>query len=183
MTYFDSARVTIHPDGTIVVTTGLHSHGQGHETTLAQVAADALGARIEDITYDQGDTESASYGSGTYASRSAVIGFGTVRRAAGDVKEKLIRLAAAALEAAPEDVEFERGVASIKGAPEKSMTIAEIAGFAYFGGELRPTDLDPALTATRSYEPPECYSNGCVAVVVEVDVGTRTRFISSASIS
>ena len=170
--YFDSASVTVQPDGTIVVTTGLHSHGQGHETTLAQVAADALGARIEDITYAQGDTNSAVYGSGTYASRSAVIGYGTIGRAAGDVKEKLIRLAASAMEAAPEDIELAHGTASIIGAPDKAMTIAEIAGYGYFGGDLRPAGMDPALTATRSYEPPECYSNGCIATVVEVDIGT-----------
>jgi carbon-monoxide dehydrogenase large subunit len=172
VTYFDSASVTVRPDGAVVVTTGLHSHGQGHETTLAQVAADALGARIEDITYAQGDTESAVYGSGTYASRSAVIGYGTIKRAAADVKDKLVRLAANALEADPDDIELVRGTASIKGAPEKSMTIAEIAAYGYFGGDARPTGMDPALTATRSYEPPECYSNGCIATVVEVDTKT-----------
>lgn len=172
ITYFDSASVTVQPDGTCVVTTGLHSHGQGHATSLAQVAADALGARMEDITYVNGDTESAVYGMGTYASRSAVIGVGTIMRAAGDVKQKLLRLAASAMEADPEDIELSQSVASIKGAPEKRMTIAEIAAYAYFGGESRPDDIEPALTSTRSYDPPECYSNGCVVVVVEVDAET-----------
>ena len=172
VTYFDSASVTVQPDGTVIVTTGLHSHGQGHETSFAQVAADALGVRLEDITYVQGDTSSSVYGMGTYASRSAVIGAGTIMRAAADVKEKLLQLAARALEVAPEDLEIANGVASVVGASEKSMTVAEIAGFAYFGGRHRPDEFDPALTATRSYDPPETYSNGCIAAVVEVDVDT-----------
>jgi carbon-monoxide dehydrogenase large subunit len=93
-------------------------------------------------------------------------------RAAADVKEKLLRLAARAMEVAPEDLEIAHGVASVVGVPEKSMTVAEIAGFAYFGGRHRPEEFDPALTATRSYDPPETYSNGCVVAVVEVDVDT-----------
>jgi carbon-monoxide dehydrogenase large subunit len=172
LTYFDSASVTVEPDGAVVVSTGLHSHGQGHATSLAQVAADALGVKLSDITYVQGDTTSAVYGMGTFASRSAVIGAGSIMLAAAEVKEKLVRMAASAMEADPEDVELREGVASIKGAAAKSMTLAEVAGFAYFGGDARPDDLEPALTSTRSYDPPECYSNGCVAVVAEVDPET-----------
>lgn len=170
--YFDSASVAIEPDGSVIVTTGLHSHGQGHETSLAQVTADALGARIEDIRYVQGDTTAAAYGFGTYASRSAVIGTGSIMRAASDVRDKLIRAAAHMLEAAAEDIVLVRGTASVKGAPARTLTLAEIADFVYFGGEARPGDLEPTLTATRHYDPPETYSNGCVVVCVEVDTGT-----------
>ena len=171
--FFDSASVTMEPDGTITVTTGLHSHGQSLETTLAQVAADRLGARLEDIKVVQGDTESAVWGMGTYASRSAVIGVGSINRAASDVRTKLIRLAAEALEANPDDIELKDGQAFVAGAPHKGMSFQEIATFAYFGYTRRPADLEePALTSTRSYEPGESYSNISMAAIVEVDVET-----------
>ena len=107
--FFDSASVTVEPDGSVTVTTGLHSHGQSHETTFAQVAADTLGVRLEDVRYRQGDTESAVYGFGTYASRSAVLGGGTIMRAGRDVRAKMIRIAAEALEADTEDIDLYDG--------------------------------------------------------------------------
>ena len=171
--FFDAASVTMEPDGSIIVTTGLHSHGQSLETTLAQVAADRLGARLEDVTVVQGDTASAVYGMGTYASRGAVVGAGSISRAAGEVRTKLARLASEALEASPDDMELEDGRAFVRGAPDRGMTFGEIANFAYFGYTRRPADLEePAPTSTRSYEPKECYSNATMAAVVEVDAET-----------
>jgi carbon-monoxide dehydrogenase large subunit len=170
--FFDAARVTVEPDGSVNVSTGLHSHGQGHETTFAQVAADALGVELDDVKVSFGDTGSDPFGSGTYASRSAVVGGGAVMRASRDVREKLLRLAAHAMEANPDDMDLVEGRAFVKGAPQRAMTVPEIAGFAYFGGHKRPAELEPALTATRSYDPPETYANGVVVAVVEVDVET-----------
>jgi carbon-monoxide dehydrogenase large subunit len=128
--------------------------------------------KLEDVKVTFGDTGIAPFGSGTYASRSAVVGGGAVMRAARDVRRKLLELAAHAMEANPDDMELVDGVAHVKGAPQRTMSVAEIAGFAHFGGHRRPEGLEPALTATRSYDPPETYANGTVAAVVEVDVAT-----------
>ncbi|MHA6795724.1 xanthine dehydrogenase family protein molybdopterin-binding subunit [Pseudonocardia bannensis] len=170
--FYDSASIHIEPDGSVVVTNGLQNHGQGHETSLAQVAADHLGVRLEDVRVIEGDTGRAVYGMGTYASRSAVIGGGSIMRAAADVKKKMIQMAAHALEVSPEDIDLYNGVATVKGVPNKSMTVAQIAGMAHFGGAARPAGIEPALTATRSYDPPETYTNGVTAVIVEVDPET-----------
>ena len=171
--YFDSASVAVEPDGSVTVTTGLHSHGQSHETTFAQVAADVLGVRLEDIRYRQGDTDSAVYGVGTYASRSSVLGAGTIMKAGKDVREKMDQIAAKALEVSPEDIEIYDSKAFVRGSPARSITIADIAVLAYFGHTNRPEDLDePALTSTRSYDPPESYNNSTFGAIVEVDIET-----------
>ena len=111
-----------------------------------------------------------AYATGSYGSRTAVIGSGAIRRAAGDVRDKLLAIAAHLFEAASEDLELADGRISVLGSPDKSFTIREVATAAYWGP--RPADLDPALIATRSYDPPETYSNACIAVVVEVDAET-----------
>jgi carbon-monoxide dehydrogenase large subunit len=170
--YFDSANVTVEPDGSVLVTTGLHNHGQAHETTFAQVAADAIGVKIEDVHVRENDTRSTPYGFGTWCSRGAVIGSATITRAGQEVRDKLIRMAAHVMEVSPEDIELYDGVATVKGVPEKSMTVAQISGFTYMGGALRPEGVEPALTATRSYDPPETYSNGATVAIVEVDPST-----------
>ncbi|WP_316690262.1 xanthine dehydrogenase family protein molybdopterin-binding subunit [Pseudonocardia sp. H11422] len=172
VTYYDSARVIVELDGTITVTTGLHNHGQAHETTLAQVAADALGVRLEDVRYRSNDTAMTPYGSGTFASRCAVVGGGSILRAGRDVKEQLVRMAAHMMEVNPNDVDLYDGRATVKGIPEKSVTVAEIAAFAHLGGMNRPDDVAPELTATRAYDPDETYSNGSIVAVVEVDPET-----------
>ncbi len=171
--FHDRASVTMEPDGSVTVTTGLHSHGQGHQTTLAQVAADKLGVRLENVRVVYGTTEGSVYGMGTYASRSAVIGTGAIRLAAEDIKEKLLAMAGQLLEASPDDIELYDGEARLKGAPVKSMPISELAGFSYFGGRARPESIEEySLASTRSYDPPETYSNGCCGVIVEVDTAT-----------
>jgi carbon-monoxide dehydrogenase large subunit len=170
--FFDAADVTVEPDGSVTVTCGCHNHGQGHYTTLAQVAADVLGVPFESIRVIENDTGTAVYGTGTYASRTAVIGGGAVMRAAREVREKIVRLAAHAMEVSPEDVEVVDGKAVVKGVPDKSMAMAEIGMLAYYGGPKRPADVEPALTATRTYDPPETYSNGTFVAIVEVDVET-----------
>jgi len=168
--YLDAVSVSMEPDGTVTLTTGLQSNGQGHETTMAQVAADELGVRIEDVKVVQGDTAGTAYATGSYGSRTAVIGSGAIRRAAGDVRDKLLAIAAHLFEAAPDDLQLADGHISVLGSPDKSFTIREVATAAYWGP--RPGDMDPALIATRSYDPPETYSNACIAVVVEVDAET-----------
>jgi len=172
VTFFDSMSVTVHPDGSVVVASGQHSHGQAHATVFAQVVADRLGVKFEDITFVQGDTSNSPYGMGTFASRSAVIGGGAVMYAANDVREKLLKLAGAMMEVSPEDVELAQGKATVRGVPDKSVTIGEIAMFSYYGGEKRPEMDEQMLTSTRSYDPPQTYGNGTVVAIVEVDIET-----------
>ena len=171
--FFDSASVTMEPDGSVTVTTGLHSHGQGHETTFAQVAADELGVDFGMVRVHYGDTDSAVFGMGTHSSRGAVIGTGSIVAAAGEVRGRLIALAADMLEASPDDVELRDGQAMIKGVASKALPIAKVAEFAYFGGEARTEAVTQrGLTATRTYDPLETYANGAAAAIVEVDVET-----------
>ncbi|MCG3774658.1 MAG: Caffeine dehydrogenase subunit alpha [Nitrospira sp.] len=170
--FFDAANVTVEPDGSITVTTGCHNHGQAHYTTLAQVAADTLGVSFESIRVIENDSSQAVYGTGTYASRTAVVAGGAIMRAGKEVREKIIRLAAHAMEVSPEDVDLADGIASVKGVPDKSMTMAELGFMSYYGGSSRVPGVEPALTSTRSYDPPETYSNGTIIAIVEVDVET-----------
>ncbi|MGW2651072.1 xanthine dehydrogenase family protein molybdopterin-binding subunit [Streptomyces sp. NPDC001393] len=170
---FDSATVTMEPDGSVTVSTGLHSHGQGHETTFAQVAADELGVPLEMVRVHYGDTDSAPFGMGTFASRSAVIGTGSITRAAGVVRERLLGLAGEMMEASPEDIELRDGKAMVKGAPGQAVGIDDVARFGYFGGFSRTEEVQQSgLTATAGYDPGETYANGCAAAIVEVDVAT-----------
>jgi carbon-monoxide dehydrogenase large subunit len=171
--FFDCASVTMEPDGSVNVTTGFHSHGQGHETTFAQVAADELGVPIEMVRVRYGDTDAAAWGMGTYASRSAVIGTGAIVEAAGEVRQRLLEMAGALLEASPEDIELRDSSARVKGAPSRSVPIGDVAGFGYFGADARPEAVQRSgLTATSGYDPGETYANGCAAAVVEVDPDT-----------
>jgi carbon-monoxide dehydrogenase large subunit len=162
------------PDGSVVVATPLHSHGQSHETTFAQVVADEIGVRIENIRYVQGDTSATPLGGGTWGSRSAVVGTGMVRRAAGDVADTLRRLAGTMLEADPGDIVLAQGRATIRGVPGSAIDLAEVASFGYYGADDLPEELRDAhtLTSTRPYDPSETYSNGAIGALVEVDVET-----------
>jgi carbon-monoxide dehydrogenase large subunit len=170
---YDWGTVTVEADGTVAVRTAMHSHGQGHETTFAQLAADQLGLDMNDVRIVFGDTEAVPYGTGTFASRSAVVAGGCIIRAAGDVREKIVTLAAHMMEVSPEDVVLTASRAHVRGAPETARTMREIAQYAYFQQGARAAGIDDlALTSTRSYDPPESYSNGTVGVIVEVDVGT-----------
>lgn len=168
--YLDSTTVTMEPDGTVTVAGGFQSNGQGHETTMAQVVADALSVPFDRVRVLQGDTDAVPYATGSYGSRTAVVAGGALLRAAGDIRAKLVRLGAHLLEASPDDVELADGLLRVVGSPDRSVTVAQAAAAAYWGP--RPDDLDPALSATRSYDPPETYSNACIVAVVEVDAAT-----------
>jgi len=171
--FIDLVRLTVEPDGSVVVATGLTPNGQGHETAFAQLAADALGADLAQVRVVQADTERTPFSMGTRGSRSGVVGSGAIMRAAEDVREKLIRLAAHELEAAVEDIELGGGAAGVRGVPSRSLTFRELAQIAYFAPERQPDDFgEPALVATRSYDPDPTYGNGTVVAVVEVDVET-----------
>ena len=173
---YDSVCVAVDPGGKVSVDSSLHSHGQGHETTFAQVVAERLGVPLADVRVRFGDTQSAPYGMGTFASRSAVLGGGAAWKAADIVRANILKIAANVMEAAPEDLDLSEGVIQIKGSPQHRMTVAEIARIAYHRPEKLPADLMPAdLTSIQSYDAPPGYgtwTNSAHAAIVEVDRDT-----------
>jgi aerobic carbon-monoxide dehydrogenase large subunit len=169
---WESANVRVHLTGKVVVTTGSHSHGQGHETTMAQVAASELGVPVEDVTVEFGDTLGTPFGYGTYGSRSGAVGAVAVYNALQRIKQKARRVAAHMLEVDPDDVEFEGGRAFVKGSPATAKTIQEIAAAAAVGADLPPGE-EPFLDDTSYYDPPNCtFPFGTHIAVVEVDADT-----------
>ena len=173
---YDSVSVSLDPSGKVSVDSSLHSHGQGHETTFAQIVAERLGVPISDVRVRFGDTQSAPYGMGTFASRSAVLGGGAAWKAADVVRGNLLRIAANVLEASADDLDVDDGVIQVKGSPQHRMTVAEVARLAYHRPEKIPAGLMPAdLTSIQSYDAPPGYgtwTNSAHAVVVEVDPDT-----------
>ncbi len=168
---FESGVVRAHPDGGVTVYAGTHSHGQGHETTYAQVVADELGVDYDDVAVVEGDTESVPQGTGTFGSRSAIVGGNAVAESAREVREKARRVAAHRLEADPADVTLEAGSFHVEGAPDQSVAFADVASAAY--GRGLPDDIEPGLEATTFYEADgTAYSFGAHACVVAVDPDT-----------
>jgi aerobic carbon-monoxide dehydrogenase large subunit len=167
----DNATVTVDPTGKVRVAVGVCSQGQGHRTTFAQVVADALGVRVEDIEVVAGDTERSPFGLGTYASRGAVIGGGALALASQDVREMVLNVAAEMLEASPADLEISDSRVSIVGSPTSSMDLEDVAGAAYLDPTVRGSG-EPLLSSTRFYDPRPTFSNGCFVAIVEVDVET-----------
>ena len=171
--YHDTATVRLSPNGTADVTIGLSAQGQGLATTMAQMAADTLGIKVEDVTVQTARSTSHAYGSGTLGSRGAVVAGGAVARAAGVVREKVRAVAAQMLEASADDVELVDGFASVKGAPSASVSIAEVTTSIYFVMDAWPEDFDPTLEATQAYDPSRAmFSNGAHAIIVEIDPDT-----------
>ena len=171
LSYLDSATVSMEPDGTVVIASGFQDNGQGHFTTMAQLVADELQVPLDRIRVVQGDTDSVAYATGSWGSRTAVVAGGALIRASGDLRQKLLQLGAHLLEASPDDVELADGLVRVAGSPDRGVTVAQCATAAYWGP--RPPGMDePSLSATRSYDPPETFSNACVVAVVEVDAAT-----------
>ncbi|MBC8171745.1 MAG: molybdopterin-dependent oxidoreductase [Anaerolineae bacterium] len=166
---WESANVRVHLTGKVVVTTGSQPHGQGHETSMAQVVADELGITVEDVMVQHSDTLGTPFGYGTYGSRSTSVGTVAVYNSLQKVKEKARTLGAHMLEAAVEDVVFENGKAYVKGSADKAKTIQEIAAAAALGYSL-PAGMEPFLDDTSYYDPPNCtFPFGTHICVVEVD--------------
>jgi carbon-monoxide dehydrogenase large subunit len=168
----DNATVTMDPSGKVTCAVSVTTQGQGHKTTFAQITADALGIEVEDVAVVQGDTASAPFGMGTYASRAAVVAGGAVALAVGEVREKLLKASGLLLEAAPEDLTLEDSRVFVKGSPDRGMAVAEAAIAAYWAPNARTEGEDPYLSSTRFYDPKATYGNGCIISVAEVDVGT-----------
>ena len=167
---FDSAELRVHPTGKAILKIGVQTQGQGHETTFAQIVAHELGIPPEDVAVQHGDTDNTPYGLGTYASRSTPTAGAATAVVARRLREKATRIAAHLLEAAPEDVEWEAGRFTVKGAPDRAVTIQDVAFAAYTNP---PEGLEPGLEGAHYYDPPNMtFPFGTYAVAVEVDRGT-----------
>ncbi|HEY6874834.1 MAG TPA: molybdopterin cofactor-binding domain-containing protein, partial [Candidatus Dormibacteraeota bacterium] len=168
---FDSAELRVHPTGKALLRMGTKSQGQGHETTYAQIVAEELGIPAMDVAVEEGDTDTAPYGLGTYASRSTPVSGAATAMVSRQLREKARKIAAHLLEAADEDLEWERGRFFVKGSPDKGKTIQELA-FASYSTNL-PEGMQPGLEGVHYYDPPNMtYPFGTYAVVVDIDKGT-----------
>lgn len=168
---YESGAIRVHPTGKVTILTGAHSHGQGHETSLAQIVGDELGIPISDIEVIHGDTERLPYGVGTYASRSMAVGGGALVMSAQKIRDKITRIAAHQLEAAVEDMVYDRttGTVHVKGAPDKAKAFGEIA-FAVTLANNLPAGMEPALEETSYFDPPNfTFPNSAHIAKVEVD--------------
>jgi carbon-monoxide dehydrogenase large subunit len=167
---FDSCEIRIHPTGKAIARMGTKSQGQGHETTYAQIVAQELGIPAADVAIEEGDTDTAPYGLGTYASRSTPTSGAATAIAARKIRDKARKIAAFLLEASEEDLVWEPGKFSVKGAPGKSKTIQEIAFAAYTNF---PPGLEAGLEAVDYYDPPNLtFPFGTYVCVVDIDKGT-----------
>lgn len=170
---FEGARVQVQNSGKVTVVTGIGTQGQGHFTVLAQIAAQQLGVNVEDVDVVTGDSDQFHWGTGTFASRGAVVAGNATNEAAKRVREKAIRLAAERLEVSEEDIELEEGAARIKGAPDRGIPLGELAKLANpMRGAVKP-GTEPGLEATSYFGPYRgATASGCHAMIVEVDPET-----------
>jgi carbon-monoxide dehydrogenase large subunit len=169
---WESANVRIHLTGKVVVTTGSLPHGQGVETTFAQIVADELGVPYDDVVIEHSDTAGTPFGYGTYGSRSLAVGGTAVYRSVAKIKEKAKKIAAHMLEANPDDMVYENGRVYVKGSPDRAKTLAEIALQASVAYDL-PEGMEPFLDETSYYDPPNCtFPFGTHIAIVEVDLDT-----------
>src|SRR6266568_2492029 len=169
---YESGKVRVHPTGGVTVYTGSHSHGQGHETTFAQLVADELQIPMDQVEVVHGDTGAIPFGMGTYGSRSASVGGTALHMSVNKIKEKGKRIAAHLLEASPSDIEYTGGQFHVRGAPGKAVPFGAVALTAYVPHNY-PEGLEPGLEETSFYDPSNfCFPFGAHACVVEVDPDT-----------
>jgi carbon-monoxide dehydrogenase large subunit len=177
---WESGSVKVERSGRVTAITGSSAHGQGHETTFAQVVADHLGVTPEDVVVVHGDTRSGPEGFGTFGSRSMALGGGALARVSAEVAEKGRRIAARLLEAAPVDVASVTGGFQVVGVPQRRVTWRDVATTAYAGGAALPPGETPGLEATTYFDPQgEVWSFGAVVAVVSVDRETGRLAIES----
>lgn len=178
---YEVGQVRVQPTGKVSVFTGAHSHGQGHETTFAQVVADRLGIPMEDVDIIHGDSDTVAFGMGTYGSRSLAVGGSAIMKSLDKIIEKGAKIAAHKLECSPDDIEFVDGKFTVKGT-DKSLGFGDIALTAYVP-HVYPANLEPGLDFSSFYDPTNfTYPFGCHIAVVEVDKETGAtkvkRFIA-----
>ncbi len=169
----EGATIRVEPDGGVTALFGTACHGQGHETTLAQVVAGELGVAVDRVRVLHGDTGVGPRGTGTYASRTAVLAGGAAQLAARAVRDKVLAIAAHALEASADDLLVADGRVAVRGAPGRGLGLGEVAALAYGGAKRLPRGLEPGLECTRFYDPYLGTASGAAHLaVVEVDADT-----------
>ncbi len=178
---FEAGEIRVHPTGSVTVFTGSHSHGQGHETTFAQVVADRLGMPIENVDIVHGDTSKILFGMGTYGSRSIAVGGTAIVKALDKIIAKGKKIAAHLMEAAEGDIEYDKGVFKVAGT-DKQKTIGEVAFAAYVPHNYPLDKLEPGLNENAFYDPTNfTFPAGSYVCEVEVDPETGTTTIANFS--
>ncbi|RED50974.1 xanthine dehydrogenase family protein molybdopterin-binding subunit [Aestuariispira insulae] len=169
---FESANIRVHPTGSVTVYTGSHSHGQGHETTFAQLVSDSLGIPIENVDISHGDTNKVAFGMGTYGSRSLAVGGEAIMKALDKVITKSKKIAAHVLEADSADIEFKDGKFTVAGT-DREMAFGDVALTAYVPHNFPHDELEPGLEEQAFYDPMNfTYPAGCHICEVEIDPDT-----------
>ncbi|MCC6920920.1 MAG: xanthine dehydrogenase family protein molybdopterin-binding subunit [Alphaproteobacteria bacterium] len=179
---WESAEVRVNPTGSVEVLTGSHSHGQGHETTFAQLVSERLGVPLESIEIVHGDTDKVQFGMGTYGSRSGAVGMSAIAKALDKVEAKAKKIAAHLMEAAAGDIEFKDGKFTVAGT-DKSLSFPEVSLAAYVGHKFPTSEIEPGLKESAFYDPLNfTFPAGCHICEAEVDpdtgVVTIDRFVA-----
>ena len=180
---YESAIVRVHPTGGVSVFTGTHSHGQGHETTFAQIIADMLGVPFDAVEVVHGDTSKIPFGMGTYGSRSLAVGGSAIAKATTKIIEKGRRIAAHLLEASTGDIEFRDGKYVVKGT-DRAKAFAEVAFAAYVPHNYPINELEPGLEESAFYDPKNfTFPGGCHIVEVEIDPETGVTKVVDVAVA
>ncbi|MFG1238112.1 xanthine dehydrogenase family protein molybdopterin-binding subunit [Xanthobacter autotrophicus DSM 597] len=176
---WESAEVRVNPTGNVEVLTGSHSHGQGHETTFAQLVSARLGIPIDQVTVVHGDTDKVQFGMGTYGSRSGAVGMSAIVKALDKVEAKAKKIAAHMLEASEGDIEFKDGKFTVAGT-DRSLAFAEVALNAYVAHKFPTSEIEPGLKEGAFYDPTNfTFPAGCHICELEVDPETGVVEIKS----
>ena len=169
---YESAQVRVHPTGSVTLYTGTHNHGQGHETTFAQIVSDTLGVSIDQVEVSHGDTGEVQFGMGTYGSRSLAVGGPAVLKACNKIIEKSKKIAAHILEASVDDIDFKDGVYSVSGT-DRELAFGEVSLAAYVPHNYPIEELEPGLDENAFYDPLNfSFPAGCHICEVEIDPET-----------
>ncbi len=173
------AEVRVNPTGSVEVLTGCHAHGQGHETTFAQLVSERLGIPFENVSIVHGDTDKVQFGMGTYGSRSGAVGMSAIVKALDKVEAKAKKVAAFMLEAAEGDIEFKDGKFTVAGT-DKAAAWGDVALNAYIAHKFTGGELEPGLKETSFYDPTNfTFPAGCHICEVEVDIETgKTEIVN-----
>src|SRR5450755_2888945 len=176
---WESAEVRVNPTGSVEVLTGCHAHGQGHETTFAQLVSERLGIPFENVSIVHGDTDKVQFGMGTYGSRSGAVGMSAIVKALDKIEVKAKKVAAFMLEAAEGDIEFKDGKFTVAGT-DKSAAWGDVALNAYIAHKFTGAELEPGLKETSFYDPTNfTFPAGCHICEVEVDIDTgKTEIVN-----
>ena len=169
---WESAEVRVNPIGTVEVLTGSHSHGQGHETTFAQLVSDRLGIDINSVSIVHGDTDKVQMGMGTYGSRSGAVGMHAISKALDKIEAKAKKVAAAVMESSTDDIEFKDGTFTVKGT-DKKMAFGEVALQSYLGHKFNSSEIEIGLKESAFHDPANfVFPAGVHICEVEVDIET-----------